>query len=74
LTFFRHSFFVIFIMAWRLHEHVLRGTIDNRTRGHVNGEIWLAGVDQPLVLGLAGDCAPDLAGCELRFENPARSA
>jgi hypothetical protein len=57
-------------MAWRLHEHVLRGTIDNRARGRVTGEIWLAGVDQPLVLELTGDCAPDLAGCELRFENP----
>jgi hypothetical protein len=57
-------------MAWRLHEHVLRGRIDNRTRGRVTGEIWLAGIDQPLVLELTGDCAPDLAGCELGFENP----
>ena len=57
-------------MAWRLHEHVLRGKIDNRTRGRVTGEIWLAGTGQPLVLELTGDCAPDLAGCELRFENP----
>src|SRR5438094_4888278 len=59
-----------FIMAWRLHEHILRGKIDNRTRGRVTGEIWLAGIDEPLVLELAGDCAPDLAGCELSFENP----
>jgi hypothetical protein len=59
-----------FHMAWRLHEHVLRGKIDNRARGRVTGEIWLAGIDQPLQLELAGDCAPDLAGCELRFENP----
>jgi hypothetical protein len=57
-------------MAWRLHEHVLRGKIDNRKRGRVTGEIWLAGIDQPLVLELTGDCAPDLAGCELSFENP----
>jgi hypothetical protein len=70
LTFIRHSCFVILIMAWRLHEHVLRGKIDNRTRGRVTGEIWLSGIDQPLVLELAGDCAPDLAGCELSFENP----
>ena len=69
LTFFGHSCFVIFIMAWRLHEHVLRGKIDNRTRGRVTGEIWLSGIDQPLVLELAGDCAPDLAGCELSLEN-----
>jgi hypothetical protein len=70
LTFLRHSCFVIFIMAWRLHEHVLRGKIDNRTRGRVTGEIWLAGTDQPLALELTGDCAPDVAGCELSFENP----
>ncbi len=57
-------------MAWRLHEHVLRGKIDNRKRGRVTGEIWLAGIDQPLVMELTGDCAPDLAGCELSFENP----
>jgi hypothetical protein len=57
-------------MAWRLHEHVLRGKIDNRTRGRVTGEIWLTGIDEPLVLDLTGDCAPDLTGCELSFENP----
>ena len=57
-------------MAWRLHEHVLRGKIDNRTRGQVSGEIWLAGIDEPMVLELTGDCAPDLAGCELSFQNP----
>ena len=59
-----------FVMAWRIHEHVLRGRIDNRARGRVTGEIWLAGIDQPLILELRGDCAPDVAGCELSFENP----
>jgi hypothetical protein len=57
-------------MAWRIHEHVLRGDIDNRTRGCVTGRVWLAGVEQPLLLELNGDCMPDLAGCELTFENP----
>lgn len=57
-------------MAWRLHEHLLRGEIDNRTRGRVTGRIWLAGIDEPLVLDLLGDCHPDLAGCLLRVENP----
>jgi hypothetical protein len=57
-------------MAWRLHEHVLRGEIDNRTRGRVVGRIWLAGIEEPLVLDLLGDCHPDLAGCLLHFENP----
>lgn len=58
-------------MAWRLHEHVVRGEIDNRTRGRVTGRIWMEGTEQPLVLDLAGDCWPDLAGCLLTFENPA---
>ena len=57
-------------MAWRLHEHVRRGEIDNRTRERVAGRIWLAGAEEPLVLELFGDCDPDLAGCLLRFENP----
>ncbi|MEP6956821.1 MAG: hypothetical protein ABI883_08335 [Chthoniobacterales bacterium] len=56
-------------MAWRLHEHVLRGEIDNQVRGRVTGRIWLAGIDEPLVLDLTGDCEPDIAGSLLRFEN-----
>lgn len=58
-------------MAWRIHEHVVRGEIDNRQRGCVHGRVWLAGIEQPLVLELSGDCHPDLAGCLLAFENPA---
>lgn len=57
-------------MAWRIHENVLRGEIDNRTRGRVVGKVWLAGVEEPLILELRGDCHPDLAGCRLTFENP----
>src|SRR6187397_1163100 len=60
-------------MAWRLQDHVLRGEIDNRTRGRVTGRVWLAGMDgveTALTLDLSGDCRPDLAGCLLRFENP----
>jgi hypothetical protein len=61
-------------MAWRLHEHVRCGEIDNRERGRVRGRIWLAGVEEPLVLELRGNCCPDLAGCLLRFENPHSNA
>ena len=57
-------------MAWRFDEHILRGEIDNRTRGRVTGRLWLAGVEGPLVLDLRGDCHPDLTGCFLTFENP----
>lgn len=57
-------------MAWRIGENVVRGEVDNRTRGRVTGRVWIAGVAEPIVLDLAGDCHPDLAGCLLRFENP----
>lgn len=58
-------------MAWRLHEYVRRGEIDNRQGGLVTGRIWLDGVAEPRELDLTGDCHPDLAGCQLVFENPA---
>lgn len=57
-------------MAWRLHDAVIRGEIDNRIRGKVTGRIWFAGLDEPVVLELKGDGHPDLAGCILTFTNP----
>ena len=50
-------------MAWRFHEHILRGELDNTGRGRVTGRLWLAGLAGPMTLDLRGDCAPDLAGC-----------
>jgi len=58
-------------MAWRIEDCVARGEIDNRTRGSVEGKVWLAGRSDPLVLHLAGNCHGDLAGCLLVFSNPA---
>ena len=57
-------------MAWRFSENVLRGELDNTRRGRVKGTIWLAGIELPFHLVLRGDCAPDLAGCTIAFENP----
>src|SRR5437868_6650855 len=57
-------------MAWRIHDHVQRGEVDNRERGIVRGRVWLAGVPDPIVLELKGNACPDLAGCLLSFENP----
>jgi hypothetical protein len=57
-------------MAWRIHECVQRGEIDNRERGVVRGRIWLHGLEEPVVLELAGNACSDLAGCMLTFENP----
>lgn len=57
-------------MAWRIHDSVQRGEIDNRERGLVRGRLWLHGLAEPVVLELQGNAAPDLAGCLLTFENP----
>ncbi|MFN2541662.1 MAG: hypothetical protein ABR514_05770 [Chthoniobacterales bacterium] len=58
-------------MAWRIKDGVVRGEIDNRTRGRVLGRFWLTGREDPIVLDLRGNCWRDLAGCLLQFENPA---
>ena len=57
-------------MAFRIHESVVRGEIDNRVKGIVRGRIWLEGRPKPLVLELKGNAWPDLAGCLLKFTNP----
>jgi hypothetical protein len=57
-------------MAWRIHDSVIRGEIDNREKGSVRGRIWLHGVAEPIVLDLQGNAHPDLAGCLLQFDNP----
>jgi hypothetical protein len=58
-------------MAFRIHESVIRGEIDNTQRGVVTGKIWVVGQDKPMELKLAGDCWRDLAGRRLKFINPA---
>lgn len=57
-------------MAWRIHDHVVRGEIDNRTKGVVRGRIWLCDQKEPVALELAGNANPDVAGCLLTFVNP----
>jgi len=57
-------------MAFRIHDSVLRGEIDNRVKGIVRGKIWLEGRAEPLTLELTGNAHPDLAGCLLTFTNP----
>lgn len=56
-------------MAWRIHDNVRRGEVDNRQQGTVRGKIWLHGCDEPVVLELEGNACADLAGCLLTFEN-----
>lgn len=57
-------------MAFRIHDSVVRGEIDNRVKGAVRGRIWLAGRAEPLTLELRGNANRDLAGCLLTFVNP----
>jgi len=57
-------------MAFRIHDSVVRGEIDNRVNGLVRGKIWLEGRAEPLILELKGNAWPDLAGCLLTLNNP----
>jgi len=57
-------------MAFRIHDSVVRGEIDNRVKGIVRGKIWVEGRNDPVRLELKGNAHPDLAGCKLTFTNP----
>jgi hypothetical protein len=57
-------------MAFRIHDSVVRGEIDNRVKGIVRGRIWVESRAEPMVLELTGNPWPDLAGCLLTFTNP----
>src|SRR5260370_27112035 len=58
------------IVAFRIHESVVRGEVDNRMKGVVRGKIWVEDRAEPVVLELEGSAWPDLAGCLLTFTNP----
>jgi hypothetical protein len=57
-------------MAFRIHDSVVRGEIDNRAKGIVRGRVWLEKRAEPLILELKGNAWADLAGCLLTFNNP----
>jgi hypothetical protein len=57
-------------MAFRIHDSVLHGEVDNRVKGIVRGRIWVEGRAEPVMLELQGNAWPDLAGCLLTFTNP----
>jgi hypothetical protein len=61
-------------MAWRIHDSILKGEVDNRQHGRVSGSIWLVGRDKPVLLDLVGNCRRDLAGCLVSFKNPRAAA
>jgi hypothetical protein len=58
-------------MPLRLDTAIIRGEIDNTTRGNVRGKLWLVGRDEPVTLDLRGDAWRDVAGSRLTFINPA---
>ncbi len=60
-------------MAWRIHDSVIRGEIDNRVKGVVRGTLWLDGFNEPVKLELVGNACPDLAGSLLKFKNPTQT-
>ena len=60
-------------MAFRIHDSVVRGEIDNREKGVVRGRVWVHGRMEPMTLELKGNAHPDLAGCLLKFENPLKT-
>jgi len=60
-------------MAFRIHDSVVRGEIDNREKGIVRGKIWIHGRAEPVILELKGNAWPDLAGCFLKFTNPLKT-
>jgi hypothetical protein len=42
-------------MAFRIHESVVRGEVDNRVKGFVRGKIWIEGRAEPVLLELEGN-------------------
>src|SRR3989441_3357192 len=57
-------------MAFRIHDSIVRGEIDNRAKGIVRGRIWVEGRAEPVSLELKGNAWPDLAGWLPTFTNP----
>lgn len=45
-------------MAFRIHDSVVRGEVDNRAKGIVRGKIWVEGRAEPVVLELRATPAP----------------
>src|SRR5438105_2756047 len=59
-------------MAFRIHDSVVRGEIDNRIKGLFRGNICVEGRPEPVTLELQVNAHPDLAGCLLTFTNPSK--
>jgi hypothetical protein len=54
-------------MAWRPHEYLIHGILDNRTEGKVTGELRFHGLDEPVLLELEGDFHRDIRGTRIHL-------
>ena len=57
-------------MAWRPHEQLIGGELNNSVPGKVTGWLVFVGMDRPVKLDLAGDFHRDIRGTKVRLRNP----
>ena len=57
-------------MAWRPHENLIGGELNNTVPGRVTGWLVFVGMDKPVKLDLVGDFHRDIRGTKVRLRNP----
>jgi hypothetical protein len=57
-------------MAWRPHENLIGGELNNSVPGKVTGWLMFVGMDKPVKLDLVGDFHRDIRGTKVRLRNP----
>ncbi len=57
-------------MAWRPHENLVEGELDNSVLGRVTGWLKFVGLKEVVKLDLAGDFHRDIRGTKVRLRNP----
>jgi len=57
-------------MAWRPHEQLIGGELNNTVPGRVTGWLVFVGMDKPVKLDLVGDFHRDIRGTKVRLRNP----
>jgi hypothetical protein len=57
-------------MAWRPHEYLIEGELDNSVPGKVTGWLKFAGMKETVNLDLTGDFHPDIRRTKVHLRNP----
>jgi hypothetical protein len=57
-------------MAWRPHENLIEGELDNTVLGKVTGWLKFVGLKEVVKLDLAGDFHRDIRGTKVHLRNP----